>query len=129
MYDQIRVLGHGGFGVTYEARHKATGQIHALKLILKKNEKVENPKESFEKEVEILSAVAHPGIVGFKGAYEDEKHFCMALEILRGGELFDRITSFKFYTEQTASAMVKNMLRPLCYLHDKNICHLVSFYE
>jgi len=48
----------------------------------------------------------------------------MALEFLRGGELFDRILSLKHYSEKTASNIVQDMIRPIIYLHEKNICHL-----
>jgi serine/threonine protein kinase len=82
IYDKIKMLGQGGFAVTYEAKHKISRETHASKLMPKAHERASNPKETFEREVDILSNESRPGIVAFKGAYEDQVYFARLLNFL-----------------------------------------------
>lgn len=45
------------------------------------------------------------------------------MELLEGGELFNRIRSKGTYTEVDAIKVMKNILAALAYLHDKRIVH------
>ena len=40
-------------------------------------------------EIEILKTVDHPNIVKLIDIFEDERHVCLVMELLLGGELFD----------------------------------------
>lgn len=40
-----------------------------------------------------------------------------------GGELFDRIVEKGFYTERDASALIRQILDAVKYLHDMGIVH------
>lgn len=124
VYRKVKELGKGGYGTTYKALHIAKNELHALKLMEKFTDGGDNLKSTFDLEVDILSSIKHEGIVQFKGAYEDANHYCMALELLCGGELFDRIISLNHYSEKVASGMAQYMLKPIVYLHDNDICHL-----
>lgn len=55
------------------------------------------------------------------------------MELVRGGDLFDRIVDKGKYTEPQARMLVKNILSAVNYLHDNNIVHrfvclLVPFF-
>jgi|TARA_B110001450_G_C17319733_1_gene358888 calcium-dependent protein kinase len=40
-------------------------------------------------EIEILKTVDHPNVVKLIDVYEDERHICLVMELMEGGELFD----------------------------------------
>ena len=40
-------------------------------------------------EIEILKQVDHPNIVKLIDVFEDERHWCLVMELMQGGELFD----------------------------------------
>ena len=40
-----------------------------------------------------------------------------------GGDLFDRISCRKKYSEESAKLLVQNLLSAISYLHSKNIAH------
>jgi len=40
-------------------------------------------------EIEILKTVDHPNVVKLMDVYEDERHICLVMELMEGGELFD----------------------------------------
>lgn len=127
IYEDVKVLGEGGFGTTHKAKHVESGQIHALKLIPKKNihkNTLADPKKPFIREVEILQSVQHKGICTFIDAFEDDAYLIIVLEYLSGGELFDRILQMNHYSEKVASTMVSQMLEIILYLHSNDIVHL-----
>ena len=55
----------------------------------------------------------------------------MVLELVDGGELFDRIITLKKLDEQTSKFIFYQIVEAVKYLHDNNITHRdlkVSFY-
>jgi serine/threonine protein kinase len=45
------------------------------------------------------------------------------MELVSGGELFDRIVNKGFYTEKDAKEIMADILGAIKYLHDQNIVH------
>jgi serine/threonine protein kinase len=74
-------------------------------------------------EIDILRAVDHDHVIKMAEVYESEKYIHLVLEYLEGGELFERIKSKGLYSEKDASAVMKNLLLALDYLHQKGIVH------
>ena len=55
--------------------------------------------------------------------FENSKKMYMVLELLDGGELFDRIVAKGSYSEKEASDVIKSVTAALQYLHEHNIVH------
>jgi len=55
--------------------------------------------------------------------YQDEKHFYIVSEFYNGGELFEKITSLKFFTEKQAAITMKQILSAISYCHQHKIVH------
>ena len=55
--------------------------------------------------------------------YQDEKHFYIVSEFYNGGELFEKITSLKNFTERPAAAAMKQILSAVNYCHQNKIVH------
>ena len=49
----------------------------------------EEDKTCMQNEIEILKQVDHPNIVKLIEVFEDERHWCLVMELMTGGELFD----------------------------------------
>ncbi len=45
------------------------------------------------------------------------------MELVEGGDLFDRIVERGHYSEDTARLVMRNVLSAVEYLHSKNIIH------
>ena len=74
-------------------------------------------------EVEIMHKIHHEHAVQLIEMYESKKKIWMVMEILTGGELFDRIVSKGCYSEKEASEVVKGVASALEYLHGVGITH------
>lgn len=67
--------------------------------------------------------IQHPNCVQLFDMYETKKKIYMVMELLGGGELFDRIIEKSSYSEKEAAAVVKSIVGALGYLHGKGIVH------
>ena len=65
-YELLRKLGRGGMGVVYEARHKASGEPAAVKVIVPPNESGNRAVQLFLREASTLSKLRHKRIVRFR---------------------------------------------------------------
>lgn len=46
---------------------------------------------SLQREIEIMKKVDHPNIIALRQVFEDKKHVYLVMELVTGGELFDKI--------------------------------------
>ena len=54
---------------------------------------------------------------------EDDRNYYTVLELLEGGELFDRIVKLKKFTEKDACQIIHSVLLAINYMHQNNIIH------
>ena len=52
----------------------------------------------------------HPNIVKFIDVFEDERHWCLVMELMQGGELFDEILAKEHFSEYDAREATKSMI-------------------
>lgn len=62
-YDLCGVLGQGGMGVVYEAQHRQLGKPVAIKVVNPKLVAAHDAQRRFDREIQVLGALRHPGIV------------------------------------------------------------------
>jgi len=82
-----RLLGKGGMGAVYLARHRDGGPPVALKVMLPKMEVDEAVQEIFVREIEVTRALRHPNVVGLLDFGRHEGRFYFALEYCAGGSV------------------------------------------
>lgn len=120
-YKMTRDLGSGNFAVVKEAIRKKDGEKVAIKIINKAL--CEGKEDMIETEVAILRKVRHPNIVGLYEDFDTKDKLYLVLQLVTGGELFDRIVEEGQFTEKDASRIVKQMTSAIDYLHDMGIVH------
>ncbi|MBT7853390.1 MAG: SUMF1/EgtB/PvdO family nonheme iron enzyme [Opitutae bacterium] len=83
----IRLLGMGGMGQVFEARHRVVGTRHALKLISPQLLEHEGALEFFRKEARVMAQLDHPGIVRVDDYGETDGHHWLRQELIEGVEV------------------------------------------
>jgi len=119
-----KVLGSGYNGVVRLAtaaggRQNQKFAIKAFKL----SNVAADKKAQLEAEVEIFLAMDHPHITRLFDVYESEDHLHLVMECMEGGELFDRVTELKKFSELDAADATWQMLLALNYIHSHGIVH------
>ncbi|XP_077467606.1 serine/threonine-protein kinase DCLK1-like isoform X2 [Stigmatopora argus] len=120
-YKVGRTLGSGNFAVVRECVERSTGREFALKIISK--DKCRGKEHMIQSEVSILRRVKHPNIVLLIEEMDTGNEIHLVMELVKGGDLFDAITSSTKYTERDASCMLFNLASAVKYLHALNIVH------
>jgi len=112
-------IGKGAFSVVYEAVERSTGERYAVKCISRKFIK----QKLLEREIEIMTKIRHPNILYCKAVYETEQQIYLVLELVKGGELYDKIVDEGEYTENEAREIIFQVLSAVEYLHRNQIAH------
>jgi len=111
------------FSIVKLGVNKKSGEKVAVKIIDKKAAATEQDEKRLKTEVEILKKVNHPNIVCLKDMFETNEKLYLVMELVTGGELFDKIVEKGQYSEKDASVIVKKMLSAVEYLHSVKIAH------
>jgi len=122
VYKFEQELGNGAFSVVYQAKHKRTGEIVAIKVLDRYKEE-QRQIMKLKREIAIHQNLEHENIIRFIQLDEDEEHFYVVMELVTGGELFDQICRQKYYHERDAGPLLAQLVQGLIYLHDRGISH------
>ena len=87
-YEVTRVLGEGGMGTVYEAKHKALGRAFAMKVLRRDLAEDEELCARFTQEAKATAAIKHPHIVSISdfGTLPDARPY-FVMELLTGRTL------------------------------------------
>lgn len=70
-----------------------------------------------------MQKVKHENIIQLQEMYDTDEYLFLVMELVTGGELFDRIVEKGCYTESEASQLVRKIVSAIDYLHQLGICH------
>jgi serine/threonine-protein kinase len=123
-YETVRKLGQGGMGAVYLARHLASGEQVALKVIIPEAAASERVVNRFLREARVLSRLQHPRIVRFRemGVHLGQLYFAMeyvettALAALLAG----KSDTFRL---RLCTALLCHALEGLHHAHGQGIVH------
>lgn len=116
-----QVLGKGNFSSVNLGIDRATGQRVAVKIV--KKSAVSHKPEMLKNEVDILLALDHPYIIKLLDLFDTPDFLYLVMELVTGGELFDRIVEREQYSEQDAKEVMRQLFEAIKYIHSKGIVH------
>ena len=144
IYSRGAQLGFGAFANVFLATHKPTGETYAVKEV-DRTKMIWNKKNHLQHEIDNMFKVREgPNIVQLYEVYynnnddEDDdvsnnnnnnsnkkkKNLChMIIELMPGGELFERIIDKGKFTEREARDSIRCVLEALNYMHEKRVAH------
>ncbi|XP_070973607.1 ribosomal protein S6 kinase alpha-2 [Oncorhynchus clarkii lewisi] len=116
-YEVKEEVGLGAYSVCKRCIHKITSVEYAVKII-------DRVKKDPSEEIEILLRYGqHPNIITLKDVYDDGRYVYLVMELMRGGELLDRILYQKCFSEREASALLCTITKTVEYLHSQGVVH------
>ncbi|XP_074189914.1 ribosomal protein S6 kinase alpha-2 isoform X2 [Rhinolophus sinicus] len=116
-YEVKEDIGVGSYSVCKRCVHKATDAEYAVKVI-------DKSKRDPSEEIEILLRYGqHPNIITLKDVYDDGKSVYLVMELMRGGELLDRILRQRCFSEREASDVLCTIAKTMDYLHSQGVVH------
>jgi len=124
-YAIIRVLGEGGMGRVYEARHtRLTGKRFAIKVLHPEYSRQPEVISRFQREAEAAASLRSPHVVGVYdvGKTPDGRPFMVA-EYLEGKELAEHLADVGKLSVPAAVRIVRQICKALTLAHEKGVIH------
>ena len=121
-YEIESLLGRGGMGVVYKARHFALKRTVALKLILAGAHAGPQQLARFRIEAEAAARLPHPNIVQIYEVGDVDGHPYCALEYVEGGNLASKLNG-KPLPAREAAKLVEVLSRAMQLAHSRNVVH------
>jgi WD40 repeat protein/tRNA A-37 threonylcarbamoyl transferase component Bud32 len=114
------VLGHGGMGIVYQARHVKLNRVVALKMILSGGHAADLAR--FRGEAEAVARLQHPGIVQIFEIGEWNGQPFFSLEFVDGGSLAQKLAGIP-QPSLPAAHLVESLARAMAFAHQRGIVH------
>ncbi|CAG7837370.1 unnamed protein product [Allacma fusca] len=116
-YEMKEEIAKGAFATCRRCVHKLSKFEHAVKII-------EKGKIDWHDEVDILLRHSqHPHIVTLYNVYEDATSVYLVTELLRGGELLEKLLTSKRLSEREAADVMAVLAETIAYLHRNGVVH------
>ncbi|ORE02838.1 Pkinase-domain-containing protein [Rhizopus microsporus var. microsporus] len=123
------LIGRGTFGDVYLGLNPLSGELMAVKQVELpvENSATEERKrsmvEALQREIELLKELEHENIVQYLGSRIDNSYFSIFLEYVPGGSVAGLLASYGAFQEPLVKSFVRQILKGLNYLHNKDIVH------
>jgi serine/threonine protein kinase len=123
-YQILDVIGKGGMGAVYRARHIYLDEERAIKVIHTRLAGDRDFIDRFIREARVLSKLKHPNLVQL---YEfgplQEDSFFMVMELIRGESVLERLNRKKRFAVDEAVKIIRQAASGLHSAHQKGIVH------
>jgi tetratricopeptide (TPR) repeat protein len=117
------VLGRGAYGVVYRACQDGLNRPVALKMLLGGPYAGETARARFLLEAEAVAALEHPHIVRVFQFGEAADHPYLAMELVPGGTLADRIKAGGPLPPPDAARVAAQLARAVAHAHSRGVVH------
>ncbi len=119
-YEVEALLGRGGMGVVFRARHLRLNRVVAIKMAISGSYAAPQERDRFQREAEAVAALRHPHVVQIYDVGDAEGRPYYAMEFVAGGSLAARA---KPATPREAAALVIPLAEAMQAAHDAGIIH------
>ena len=137
-----RLLGQGGFGITYLAEQVSLGREVAIKEFFMMDgcmrdvalgrvtvpstgaaARVEQFRKKFFKEAQSLACMDHPNIIGVIDVFEENGTVYYSMPYMANGSLKSLVQVKGRLSESEALRYINQVASALKYMHDRHLCH------
>ncbi|GEM_PF-2932451 len=123
-YEILSLLGEGGMGAVYKARHTLMQRLVAIRLLRSSPEESAVTPEAFRTQAAAVCALSHPNIVAVHdfGTSEQGQPY-LAMDYVKGSTLAERIRVNGPLPVERALPMFLQISGALAYAHRKGVAH------
>jgi len=121
-YEVDHILGKGGMGVVYKAKHKASNQEVAIKVLKRSLSRNYRAIDRFKREAILTKRLQHPNIVKILDTGTHRGKFYIVYEYLDGRDLRIEMTRRKVPAKE-AVAVIVAVCNAMKHAHNAGIVH------
>lgn len=116
------ILGSGGMGTVYRARHPVLPRFDALKVLSSELSRDEHFRARFDREAELAATLDHPNIVTVYNRGEADGQVWIAMQYVAGSDAERELAGGRM-TPQRAVHITSEVAKALDYAHRRNLLH------
>lgn len=109
--------------MVYQAVHKATGWLYAIKKVPKEMIKSHLMVDQFILELKLQTFLDHQNVLSLYASFDDKTHVYLVLEYMEEGTLFSHFKKNKTLLEPEVAKKMRQMASAIKYLHENAIAH------
>jgi HD-like signal output (HDOD) protein len=117
------LLGEGGMGKVYLARHALIGRKAAIKILNPDIAADEETVSRFFNEARLVNDIRHPNIVEITDFGHFSNFYCIVMELLEGETLAARLQRTRTLDEATTVRIFRQVTSALGAAHDQGMVH------
>ncbi|HEX3727474.1 MAG TPA: WD40 repeat domain-containing serine/threonine-protein kinase [Pirellulales bacterium] len=121
-YEILEVIGRGGMAVVYRARQTALNRFVALKMVRAIDASNLELLARFRSEARVVAALDHPHIVKVFDYGEHDALPYIAMELIEGGSLADRLDGTP-WPPRAAAELISKLAAGVSYAHERQVVH------
>ncbi|WOL08122.1 CBL-interacting protein kinase 24 isoform X1 [Canna indica] len=122
-YHVGRTIGQGTFAKVKIAVNTETGKNVAMKVLAKSTILEHKMVHQIKREISIMKIVRHPNIVRLHEVLASTTKIYIILELVTGGELFDKIVHQRKLCENESRRYFQQLIDAVDYCHSKGVYH------
>jgi serine/threonine-protein kinase len=122
-YEVLELVGRGGMGAVYRARHVLLQEERAIKVVSRKPADDREFTERFIREARVLARLKDEHLVRLYEFWEDHGQLFMALEFLRGESVAQRLKARRRLSIAETVAIARDAARGLKAAHEQSVVH------
>ncbi|CAN1811970.1 CBL-interacting serine/threonine-protein kinase 6 [Linum perenne] len=117
------MLGHGTFAKVYHARNLQSGKSVAMKVVGKEKVIKVGMTDQIKREISVMKMVKHQNIVELHEVMASKSKIYIAMELVRGGELFAKIAAKGRLKEDVARVYFQQLISAIDFCHSRGVYH------
>ncbi|MBI4752543.1 MAG: SUMF1/EgtB/PvdO family nonheme iron enzyme [Acidobacteria bacterium] len=122
-YVILRVLGQGGMGTVYLARHLTLETLFAIKVLKPHLIQSRDAIERFQREARITALIEHPNVVRVFDVGVEENRCYLVMEYLNGESLRQRLNRHKRFSVAQIAMWIDQVYAALQIVHQHGVIH------
>jgi len=116
-------IGEGGLSRVFRAIDQTLDRQVALKILNANFSQDAKRTKEFEREAKITAVISHPNVVKVYSAGRDQEHYFIAMELVGGGSLDERIQAEGNLSENRVLEIAGEVAQGLSAAHDAGMIH------
>ncbi|XP_047175710.1 CBL-interacting serine/threonine-protein kinase 9-like isoform X2 [Vigna umbellata] len=122
-YELGKTIGEGSFAKVKFARDVNNGNNVAIKILDRKHVLRHNMMEQLQREISTMRLIDHPNVTKIFEVMASKTKIYIVMELLDGGELFDKIAAKGKLEEDEARNYFQQLINAVDYCHSRGVYH------
>ncbi|KAJ7951368.1 Non-specific serine/threonine protein kinase [Quillaja saponaria] len=122
-YELGKTLGEGSFAKVKIAKNVETGEFVAIKILDRELVLRHKMVEQIKREISTMKLIKHPNVITIFEVMASKTKIYIILELVDGGELFDKIAKDGRLNEGEARSYFQQLINAVDYCHSRGVYH------